>query len=317
VDHTFTIVARDAVWRDGVAIEDRLSFGEARRSDGSIVARDAFDQKLDRSCAALFDGLRPLAESVRDGRVRAFASVRRVTSPSGEDEWSSLAMAVKIGGLSVVTTPEHLAQDLAWLHRVAGEGAGAPIEDYKEFPIAWYNGSASVLLHEAIGHAAEEGAKAMTWPRWLRVRDEPPFRLDDAGNVAGVADLLVEAPKSFRRATFRDVPTRRMTRVIVDHHRAPFTLPVKRIDVHLLRNGHYDPLTDQVTLTVTNAYLVDGNRKRLLPPFVIGESRTRLRTALAGASGAPVRYPGVVCATDGQKLIVECAAPLMLTSEMR
>jgi hypothetical protein len=317
LDHTFTIATRDVVWRDGVVIEDRHSFGEARQSGGTITARDVFDEKLDRACDRAFDALRPLAESVRDGRVRAIASVRRVTSVNGEDEWSSLAMSVRIGSLSVVTTPENFARDLAWLHQAGDEDAGAPLEDYKQFPIAWQNGSASVLLHEAIGHAAEENAQGMTWPRWLRARDEPPFRLDDAGNVARVADLLVEPPASLRRATFRDVAIRRMTRVIVDHDRAPFTLPGRRIDIHLLGNGRYDPLTDQVMLTVTSAHLVDGKRKELLQPFVIRESRARIRTALTGASGAPLRYPGVVCATDGQKVIVGCAAPLMLTSELR
>ncbi len=316
MDHTFTIVTRDVVWRDGVAIEDRLSFGEARQSGRSIAARDALDEKLDRACTAAFDALRPLAKSVRDGRVRALASARRVISMNGEDEWSSVAMSVRIGGLSIVTTPENFAQDVEWLRSVAPP-APAALADYKEFPIAWHNGSASVLLHEAIGHAAEENAQAMTWPRWLRVRDEPAFRLDDAGNIARVADLLVETPAAFRRATFRDVPIRRMTRVIVDHDRAPFALPARRIDVHLLGNGRYDPLTDQIMLTVTHAYLAGGKRKERLQPFVIRESRARFRTALAGASGKAVRYPGVVCATDGQKVIVDCAAPLLLTSELR
>ncbi|MGZ7078722.1 MAG: hypothetical protein ACXVJT_04830 [Thermoanaerobaculia bacterium] len=309
-------MTRDVVWRDGVAMEDRVSFGEAKQSGRTIAARDAFDPQLDRSCAAALDALRPLAKSVRNGGVRTFASARRVTSVNGGDEWTSAAMTVTIGGRSIVTTAEHFATDVARLQSVAPP-ASAALVDYREWPTAWHNGSASVLLHEAVGHAAEENAAAKKWPRWLRVRDEPQFRLDDAGNVTRAADLLAEVPASFRRGTFRDVPIRRMTRVVTYQEQAPFVMPARRIDIHLLRNGHYDPLTDQVVLSVSDAQLVEGRRKERLQPFVIRASRDRIATALAGASGAPVRYPGVVCATDGQKLIVDCAAPLMLMTELQ
>jgi hypothetical protein len=275
------------------------------------------DARLDRACASAFDSLRPLAESVRDGRARAVASVRRVSSASGEDEWTSAALTVTIAGLSVVTRLEHFEVDVAWLRHCAGENAGASLNDYRAWPILWDRGSASVLLHEAIGHPAEEAAERVKWPEWLRLRDEPSFRLDDAGCIASSANLLLQPPASRRRATFRDVPILRMTRVVADHENAPFVLPGRRADIHLVASGHYDPLTDQVALTVSKAELVDGSRREPLRPFVIRETRERIRTALAGASGRPVRYPGVICSTDGQRLIVDCVAPLMLTSELR
>jgi hypothetical protein len=316
LDHTFNIVTRDGVWRAGVAIEKRLSSGRARQSGRSIAASDACDAKLDETCGAAFDVLAPLAESVPDGRVRAVAAVRRVSSANGEEEWTSAAMTVTIGGISIVTTPEHLSDDVTWLRGVAPPASAAPF-DYRGWPIVWNRGSASVLLHEAIGHAAEEDAQRLAWPSWLRVRDEPLFRIDDAGNVARAANLLDEPPASYRRATFRDVPIRRMTRVIVDHAGAPSSLPERHIEVNLAGGGHYDPLSEVVMLTVTNAHRVNGSRRESLPPFVIRESRERIRASLAGAAGPPVRYPGVVCSTDGQKLVVDCLAPRIVTSELR
>lgn len=316
MDHTFDIVTRDGVWRAGVAIEERLSFGTARQRGYSITAGDAFDAELDAACAAAFAPLQRLARSVADGRVRAVAAVRRVRSSNGEDEWTSAAMTVTIGGLSIVTSVAHFDEDVQWL-RSAGQGAVAPLESYPGLPIVWTHGSASVLLHEAIGHAAEERSTRIEWPEWLRVRDEPPFRLDDAGNTARPADLLAEAPSSLRRATFRDVPIRRMTRVIVDHQAVSASLPDRHIEVQLAGLGHYDPVRDDIALTVTHSERVDGSRREPLAPFVIRESRERIRRSLAGASGAPVRYPGVVCSTDGQKLIVDCAAPVIVTSEFR
>jgi hypothetical protein len=108
-----------------------------------------------------------------------------------------------------------------------------------------------------------------------------------------------------------------MTHVIADHRGAPAIAFDKYIDVHLAGMGRYDAITDEVALTVACAEIVDGERREPLAPFEIRESRVSICRALAGAAGSPERYPGVVCSTDGQKLIVTCAAPVIATSEFR
>ena len=303
MDHTFAIVSRDGLWRDGDMIEERLSHGVAEQRGHVIRAGDARDPELARVCDQRFD------EIVRavDGfgtRLRGVAFARRVQSANGEDIFSSAV--ITLSELSVVTTPDRLAQDI----QLARPRASTRVPG--NLPIVWANGSASVLLHEAIGHAAEEGAQAMAWPAWLRVRDEPRFRLDDAGQFASTSDLLRQRPSSLRRATFKDVPIPRMTRVVVDGEH-PFAMPEDYIEVQLTAGGRYDPLTDRVSISVAQA--VDSHGEALRP-FVIRTTRDRVRTSLLGASGAPLRYPGVICSSDGQKLAVECAAPVILTSEL-
>src|SRR5512138_2072487 len=100
MDHTYESCTRDGIWHRGSAVEERLSFGAARQRGSSIAADDSFDAPLDAACSAAFAPLAQLARSVTDGRVRAVASVRRVLSAEGEDEWTSAAMTVTVGKLS-------------------------------------------------------------------------------------------------------------------------------------------------------------------------------------------------------------------------
>ena len=81
----------------------------------------------------------------------------------------------------------------------------------------------------------------------------------------------------------------------------------------LVEGGRYDPLTDDVTLFIPAADLVEGSRRRRLAPFVIHEPRHAIPPALIGADGAAVRYPGVICSTVGQEIAVGSHAPTLLT----
>jgi hypothetical protein len=54
-----------------------------------------------------------------------------------------------------------------------------------------------------------------------------------------------------------------------------------------------------------------------LAPFDIRVPRDRIARAIACATGEPLRYPGVVCAREGQEVVVGSFAPLMITTELR
>ncbi|HKS26126.1 MAG TPA: hypothetical protein VJZ76_25270 [Thermoanaerobaculia bacterium] len=182
-------------------------------------------------------------------------------------------MTVEINGVSVVTTPEFADEDVQLLRQPP---APRPL---RPAPLVWHHGSAAVLLHEAIGHPRELNLPEIEWPSWLRV----------------------DCPIELRRASFSDVPLRRMTRVVVSQIDAPFDLPDDRIDVQLVRGGAYDPLTDVVTIDVA------------VPQFTIRATRAEIAAALLGATGEPVRYPGVVCSREGQELVVGSYAPVVVT----
>jgi hypothetical protein len=203
------------------------------------------------------------------------ARVRIVVRAIDEGEIES-TITIAVGGVSVVTTPLNALTDYELLHR-ARNGA-APLRG----AILWLNGSAAVLLHEAFGHANEHDAAPVAWPSWLSI----------------------DAPLVSRRETFRDVPLMRMTHLIARQKDAPFTLPGERIEVQLISGGGYDAMTDIVTIDV--AVSTAG-------PFTIRRSRAEIAASLAGASGEPIRYPGVICSREGQELYVASHAPVMIT----
>src|SRR5207248_1688159 len=113
-------------------------------------------------------------------------------------------------GVSIVTNPEHIDADIENLRSLLA----LPIDNRQPTTdnLVWRGGSASVLLHEAIGHAAEHEHPAIEWPSWLRV----------------------DAPLRLRRASFRDVPLLRMTTLVATQNDAPFDVPEDAIEVHLL-----------------------------------------------------------------------------------
>jgi hypothetical protein len=206
------------------------------------------------------------------------ARVRVVVRATRENDVETVetTMTIAVDGVSVVTTPSDALTDSELLHRP--RNVAAPLRG----AIVWQNGSAAVLLHEAFGHASEHDAAPVAWPSWLSI----------------------DAPLVSRRETFRDVPLTRMTYLIARQTDAPFALPGERIEVQLVAGGGYDPITDVVTVDV--AVSSAG-------PFTIRRSRAEIAASLAGASGEPIRYPGVICSREGQELYVASHAPVMIT----
>jgi hypothetical protein len=201
-------------------------------------------------------------------------------------------ITASLHGHAIVTDPQHLAHDLRLLWSAATPVAaltGGEAADPSHLPMLWQNGTAAVLLHEAAGHAEEHG-QIPVLPPWLSV----------------------ENPLTLRRATFRDVPLLRMANLVARQHGAPFELPSPRVEVLLVDGGHYEPLTQVVTLRIAAADLIDGNESRRLAPF--DYIRPRHDIAFLGATGDPIRYPGVICSREGQELVVGSHAPLMVTA---
>ncbi len=256
----FAIAQIDELWLRGKLAERRLMHGRAEENGHEIIATDARDDALVAACEEAIERMRRVIPE--DARVR-------LVSRNGD-----AAMTVEINGASIVTTPEFIAADVQLLRQPP-----APRPLRPAAPLVWRNGSAAVLLHEAIGHPREMNLPDVEWPAWLRV----------------------DCPIELRRASFSDVPLRRMTRVVVSHVNAPFALPDDGIDVQLVRGGAYDPLTDIVTIDVA------------VPQFTIRMTRTEVAASLLGATGEPLRYPGVVCSREGQELVVGSYAPVMVT----
>ena len=269
---TFRIATRDELWSHDRLVESRLSHGEAIEDESGIIATDARDDALVDICEQEMARLR--AAMPRDARVRLVA----VASTDGV----SATMTIRRNGLSVVTTAEHAAQDDQLLLECGGSATAFKAAAEPPLSIIWKNGTAAVLLHEAIGHAAEHDHEPIEWPSWLSV------------------DLALRP----RRETFRDVPLLRMSHVVVTQTNAPFELPEEAIEVVLVSGGTYEPLTQTVTLQVIAANAA---------PFEYRATRREIAQSLAGATGDPIRYPGVICSREGQELVVPCSAPVMVT----
>jgi hypothetical protein len=272
----FSVATRDELWINGRVFERRLAHGEAVHDERGIHANDAADPALIAACDAAIDELR--AFIAPDARTRLVAEANSA-------EGVTKTIVVAIGNRSVVTTPDHFADDVALLRSVV-EGDAKP----RNLPFLWKHGTAAVLLHEAVGHPLEHEQPPVELPPWL----------------------TIDVPLTLRRASFKDVPLLRMTNVIARQHDAPFTMPTERIEIVLVDGGAYDPLTELVTLRIAAAHLVEGENVRALAPFAIRQTRQAIVRAIVGASGEPLRYPGVICSREGQELVVGSHAPLML-----
>lgn len=258
----FRIATRDELWIGGRLVESRLSHGEAIDDELGIVAADSRDDEL---VAIAERELARLREAMpRDARVRLVAEA--------STDGVNATMSIRRGELSIVTDAEHAAEDDRLLHLKAAASRRTPY-------ILWKNGTAAVLLHEAFGHPAEHGHPPIDWPAWLHV------------------DLGLRK----RRATFRDVPLTRMSHVRVTQTNAPFEVPDDAIEVQLVAGGHYEPLTETVTLQIA------------VPRFEYRATRQEIARSILGAAGDPIRYPGVICSREGQELVVPSFAPLMVT----
>lgn len=276
----FAHAVREELWSHGRLLESRLSHGEAHEDEHGLVATDArnddyvaaADQELDRLRASMPEGftVRLVAESGTEGTTGT--------------------ITVRQGTLSVVTTPAYIEEDIALLQSAprsaafqpalsAAEGAAAPPASSRP-AFLWQNGSASVLLHELLGHPLEHGIAPLSLPEWLQV----------------------DIPLALRRATFRDIPLLRMQHVRASHTNAPFDPPDGAVTITMIDGGAYDPLTDTVALHVAASSI---------GAFTIREPRERF--AVTGARGEPARYPGVICSREGQELVVGSFAPVLCT----
>ena len=290
----FAIVTRDELWSlDRKAlIESRLIHGSADRDGDSIVARDDCDDALRVLCDRESERVREALRELPEGRVRFVVSAR-------SDEPLMATISITVLDLSIVTTTDRLRADYQMLVETARVRPETSL-DYRSIPIVWRNGSGAVLLHEAAGHPAEHGHASLRWPSWLRVND-------------GETNLLKsERPLAMRRQSFTDVPLPRMTNVVVAGSTSA-EWPQRRIEILLVAGGRYEPLTEMVSLSISAADLIDGERSVRLRPFMIEQLRRDVVSAMRGASGAVHRYPGVICSKEGQELFVASHAPDLVT----
>jgi len=258
---TFSIAQIDELWLNGTLAERRVMHGRAEERDGEIVAIDTRDDAL--LAESEWSMLRLRAAMPRDARVRLVA------------RGSEATMTIEMRGISIVTTPEFAAEDAELLRSVLGQRESVN----PDLNIMWHNGSAAVLLHEAVGHPMEMGLTPIALPPWLHV----------------------DCPMAMRRASFSDVPLRRMTSVVVSQKDGPYEWRSPRTNVQLVRGGAYDPLTDIVTIDVA------------VPQFTIRATREQIAASFLAAWGEPIRYPGVVCSREGQELVVGSYAPVVVT----
>jgi hypothetical protein len=270
----FAHAVREELWSRGRLIESRLSHGEAFEDEHGIVAADTRDDALVAAAERELDRLRAV---MPDG-----FTVRLVAESSTEGTTGTIT--VRTDTLSLVTDPAHIREDVDLLRNAVSRSAdfqpAGPPASSRQTPMLWLNGSASILLHELLGHPLEHDRESPPLPPWLHV----------------------DIPLSVRRATFRDVPLLRMQHVRATQTDAPFELPHERIEITLIDSGMYDPLSDTILLRVAASSI---------GAFTIHERRTSI--AFTGARGEPLRYPGVICSREGQELVVGSFAPVMLT----
>jgi hypothetical protein len=257
----------------------RGALTESRLMHGIAAQRgdsiEASDARDERLVRACDSAIDEARATVAALRDARVRVVVRATRENGVEAVET-TMTVAIDGVSVVTMPSNALADYELLHRA--RNGSAPLRG----SIVWSNGSGAVVLHEAFGHASEHDAAPVAWPAWL----------------------AIDAPLVSRRETFRDVPLMRMTHLIATQAGAPFDWPDDRVDVQLIAGGGYDPITDIVTIDV--AVSSAG-------PFTIRRSRMDIAASLTGASGEPIRYPGVICSREGQELYVASHAPVIIT----
>lgn len=309
----FAIVARDEVWTLGAEPalrEQRLSHGQATLAGGVIVAEDVPDEKLLALCESeLALATAALPRTGEPVTARIVVTIRRAETRVMKET----TIALTSRNRSLVTTPQFISADLKLLLDATLAQPELEVQ-YRGVPVIWANGTGSVLLHEAAGHPAEHGQSVVAWPPWLSVRDEPSFEFGDTGEPVRPVDLLAgQRPSAARRESFASVPLFRLSNVVARIHDAPMERPERRIEISLVDGGRYDPITDDVTLFISAATLVEGSRRRHLHPFLIHESREAVARSLRGAHGPTVRYPGVICSTEGQEIAVGSHAPTLLT----
>jgi hypothetical protein len=251
--------------------------------------------------------------------VRALTRASAVSTGGAIRHELARFFALTDAGLTLIASPDSLATDLAFLAALARREPSEKV-DPDSLPIAWQNGSAAVLFHEAIGHPAERALHPAA-PGWLTVEDSPSsgelvrIGFDDVGGEVTKQVLTAgAAPAAWRRWSHRDVPAKRLTNLVVTGSgRRLAKLPDTRIDVQLVSDGWWDPSTDAVGLRVVAADLVDGGHRSALEPFVYAARRAELFPLLRGWFGELTRHPGVICGDEGVPLPVGSASVGIVT----
>lgn len=256
-----------------------------------------------------------LADEVSKYDVALLRSTRErrvieVNSRTVEDDTTYISATVSSSGESrtiVSRSADALARELASIDLTPSQLARD-----RSLPIVFTNGSASLLFHEAVGHPSELTAQT-PWPTWLTVTDDPRGPLvdmqhDDAGAATSTSVLTSgELPSARRRATFRDVPLRRMTNIIVTTTKQ-IKLPQARISVTAVAEGSFVRHSGEIHLRVLQAVQIRDGKSTPLAPFDLRSTLTQLAKSLAGGGGAVQTYPGVLCSEEGQRLPVGGAA---------
>jgi hypothetical protein len=281
---SYAAATLEELWSSDRLVERRLSFGRADVSEGRFVASDVRPPELVELCERALDEV----------RAHCVAADRRLVVEATE-EGVAVIVVLRDGNCSVVTDLANFDRDLELLRSIAGLPPESAAMDPHSYPLVWRNGTAAVLLHEAVGHGREVGQPEEAWPDWLQIE-------------IGFAE---------RRASFRDVPLRRMTHLTARQTGAPSMIPDARIEVLLVEGGAYDPLTGLVSVRISAADFIDRDATPVrLPPFVFSAHRERIARSVVAAHGEPIRYPGVICSREGQQVFVSSAAPLLVTERL-
>ncbi|MHB0972372.1 MAG: hypothetical protein ACYC7A_13350 [Thermoanaerobaculia bacterium] len=332
--HLFAAAIRDETWHVGSAprlVESRAEAGYAKTSvrngafeieatddfTGLDAPADTADSLRDRAGAAISRARGVIeARRERDAVARLVARSRwiRIGERIVADELVTATLSLPYGAeeAAIAASPSEIAKHWKWLVAAVADIPRRACA-WERTPLLWKNGTGAVLLHEAAGHPAERHAAPVEWPAWLRALDGTGGGYDDCGLEIAERDLLRGVPSALRRATFRDVPTLRMSELSVVAADAPFVEADESIEILLVDHGTFDPLADRVALRVVIADFVRGGNRERLEPFTYRASRAAVAASLAGAQGEAVAFPGVICSDEGQRLPVASKSPDLLT----
>lgn len=264
----------------------------------------------------------PLISHTADLRMRHVVTARFAANERGFAHFGrseSFLLSAVGGGPVLVSTRATLADDLTLLETL-GQPAVRHDCDTSRLPIVWRNGTGGVLLHEIIGHPSQHSVETGSM-RELQMRDVPQYggllqmEVDDSGSSTAETRFAAGGTLlPWRRADFRHPVLRRMTNLVVDPPGETYETPQTRIEVLHVSAGDYDPLFDRVRLHVSRADLVTGDDRAAVAPFVVRSRRGSIAGAIRGAAGDLVRFPGVLCSDQGQRIICGTWSPDLLTA---
>ncbi|MDX1584369.1 MAG: hypothetical protein R3338_12295, partial [Thermoanaerobaculia bacterium] len=239
--------------------DSTTDFRSAKASDieKQLLSREVLDSHRDR----VLDRIR-IVRPPAALRVRTFLS--HIVTERQELFRALVRLELQRGTgerFALFTTPSELEADLDRLTDAASdESRRIPLRE--SLPTLWVGGTAGVLLHEAIGHPA--GREPLSWPGWLSVLDDPAiasFETTVRGEPGKTADLLEEAPKQLRRASFRDHPMPRMSNLVATASDSGFVPPSMYVEISMTEGGDWDPLRDEVRVHISRAHLVSKRRR--------------------------------------------------------